>query len=92
VHPGKVRADDADELAVPIAFFPSKNEDLKDCEAFVKKLESKPFYSKSVYKYYSTVHHGWAAARANFEDEENLKEYQDVYQRLSDFFTNVLVE
>ncbi|WWC64735.1 uncharacterized protein I303_107346 [Kwoniella dejecticola CBS 10117] len=34
-------------------------------------------------------HHGWAAARANLNDAENLKQYEDVYQRTADYFTAV---
>ncbi|KAG8998153.1 hypothetical protein FRB93_013835 [Tulasnella sp. JGI-2019a] len=90
IHPGRVAADDAVELAVPIGMFPSQGEPAADCEAFMKGLESKPFASKNVYKYYSTMPHGWAAARANFADEENLKEYKDVYARATAFFKNAL--
>ena len=32
-------------------------------------------------------HHGWAAARANLSDPENLKQYEDVYQRLADYYS-----
>ena len=32
-------------------------------------------------------HHGWAAARANLKDAENLKQYEDVYRRLGEFFS-----
>lgn len=31
-------------------------------------------------------HHGWAAARADLKDEENVKQFEDVYKRLADFF------
>jgi dienelactone hydrolase len=31
-------------------------------------------------------HHGWAAARANLKNEENKKQFEDVYKRLADFF------
>lgn len=53
-------------------------------------LNGKPFASKNVYKYYSTVIHGWAGARADFKDEENLKQYKDVYSQVCTFFGNVL--
>ena len=32
-------------------------------------------------------HHGWAAARADLDDEENIKQFEDVYKRLADFFS-----
>lgn len=31
-------------------------------------------------------HHGWAAARADLDDTENKKQFEDVYKRLADFF------
>jgi hypothetical protein len=31
-------------------------------------------------------HHGWAAARADLGNEENLKQFEDVYKRLAGFF------
>jgi dienelactone hydrolase len=34
----------------------------------------------------SSRHHGWAAARANLEDSENKKAYEDIYARLASFF------
>ncbi|KAG8857633.1 hypothetical protein FRB96_005651 [Tulasnella sp. 330] len=90
IHPGRVAASDAEELAVPIAMFPSQGEDAAECEAFMKGLESKPFASKNVHKRYDTMPHGWAAARANLEDKENLKEYKDVYERTATFFKGIL--
>ncbi|WWC95014.1 hypothetical protein V866_001866 [Kwoniella sp. B9012] len=48
------------------------------------------FYpSMSDYHLYNTVHHGWAAARADLKDPENLKQYEDVYQRTADYFAKV---
>lgn len=34
-------------------------------------------------------HHGWAAARADLSNPENRKQFDDVYQRLADFFSKV---
>lgn len=31
-------------------------------------------------------HHGWAAARADLSNEENRKQYEDIYKRLADFY------
>jgi dienelactone hydrolase len=31
-------------------------------------------------------HHGWAAARADLKNEENIKQFEDVYERLAKFF------
>jgi hypothetical protein len=35
------------------------------------------------------VHHGWAAARANLDDPENKKQYEDLYGTLAGFFQAV---
>jgi len=31
-------------------------------------------------------HHGWAAARADLDDPENKKAFEDIYARLAAFF------
>lgn len=90
VHPAMVDPKDAEKLTVPIANFPSKDEPIKQVEAFEAEVQKKPFASQSVYKLYPDSHHGWAAARADLSDEGNLKNFQDVYQRLADFFNKTL--
>ncbi len=52
-------------------------------------MSKKPFAELNMYKYYGNMHHGWAGARAKLHEEENLKEYIDVQQRLGDFFNAV---
>ncbi|KAK9384427.1 dienelactone hydrolase [Lipomyces mesembrius] len=39
---------------------------------------------------YSTMHHGWMGARANLEDEANLKEYIRGYTQFAEFFKKYL--
>ncbi|SPO21908.1 related to AIM2 - cytoplasmic protein involved in mitochondrial function or organization [Ustilago trichophora] len=90
VHPAMVDAKDAANLTVPIANFPSKDEPKEDVDAFEKEIQKKPFAKDSVYKLYGESHHGWAAARADLKDEGNAKNFQDVYQRLADFFNKTL--
>ncbi|KZS90326.1 alpha/beta-hydrolase [Sistotremastrum niveocremeum HHB9708] len=89
IHPAMLAAGDVDGLAVPLAIFPSKDEPVDEYEKVVKVISTKPFASKNAYKYYPTVHHGWAAARANLSDPENLKQYEDVYSRITGFFEGV---
>ncbi|KIJ32099.1 hypothetical protein M422DRAFT_36016 [Sphaerobolus stellatus SS14] len=89
IHPAMMDATDAKHLAVPIALFPSKDEPKDVFEKVVAEISSNPFASKNAYKLYDTVHHGWAAARANLEDPENKKQYEDVYSRLSGFYKGV---
>ncbi|PWN48565.1 alpha/beta-hydrolase [Violaceomyces palustris] len=90
VHPAMVDPKDAENLTVPVANFPSKDEPQDAVDQFEKVVQSKPFASQSVYKLYKENHHGWAAARADLKDQKNLEAFQDVYQRLADFFTNTL--
>ena len=35
-------------------------------------------------------HHGWAAARADLDDPENKKQFEDVYKRLAEYFAKNL--
>lgn len=35
-------------------------------------------------------HHGWAAARADLDDPENKKQFEDVYMRLAEYFAKNL--
>ncbi|KAG8826753.1 hypothetical protein FRC19_007766 [Serendipita sp. 401] len=88
VHPAMMNAADGKNLLVPIGIFPSQDENVEEFKKMVSELESKPFASKNAYRVYPTMHHGWAAARANLDDEENLKQYKDVYSRLATFFQN----
>lgn len=48
----------------------------------------KPWADKNAYRVYPTMHHGWGGARADLEDEENKREFEDVYGRLATFFKN----
>jgi len=86
MHPAMLGPDDGEKLAVPLGMFISKDEPKDDCEKIMKSLEDKPFAAKNMYKYYPTMFHGWAAARANLEDPENKKQFEDVYARLQEFF------
>ncbi|KIO26768.1 hypothetical protein M407DRAFT_197311 [Tulasnella calospora MUT 4182] len=90
IHPGAVDPQDAEGVAVPFAMYDSKDEDKEKCDAFMKALESKPFAAKNERKRYDTMHHGWAAARGNLENEENLKEFKDVFATMSAFLNRVL--
>nr|CDI52577.1 dienelactone hydrolase [Melanopsichium pennsylvanicum 4] len=90
VHPAMVDPKDAEKLTVPIANFPSKDEPKDDVDKFEAEVQKKSFANQSVYKLYPDSHHGWASARADLKDEGNKKNFQDVYQRLADFFNKTL--
>jgi len=89
IHPAMLSAGDADSLAVPLGLFPSKDEPIDEYEKLVKAISTKPFASKNAYKHYPTMHHGWAAARADLNDPENKKQYEDVYGTLAGFYKGV---
>ncbi|PKI84675.1 carboxymethylenebutenolidase [Malassezia vespertilionis] len=88
VHPAFVAPEDANNVTVPIAFFPSKDEPKKDTDEFWRLLKEKApkAAEKSEYVYYGENHHGFAAARADLKDPSNFKAYEDVYNRLCAFF------
>jgi hypothetical protein len=52
----------------------------------VEIINTKPFASLNAYRYYGTMHHGWAGARADLSNPDNLTEFGDVYGRLALFF------
>jgi dienelactone hydrolase len=86
VHPAMLSVDDVKNLSVPLALFPSKDEDPKVVEHIVEELKKKPFWHLCRHKTYTNMHHGWAAARGDLENKENKAAYEDVYSRLAAFF------
>jgi len=52
-------------------------------------LKSKSWADKNAYHYFGETFHGFAAARANLDDAENVKHYTDLYSRLATFLTNI---
>nr|XP_019001294.1 uncharacterized protein I203_05999 [Kwoniella mangroviensis CBS 8507]OCF64755.1 hypothetical protein I203_05999 [Kwoniella mangroviensis CBS 8507] len=89
IHPAMIAPEDGENLTVPFGFYPSMDEPKDVVEKIEEAIKSKPFASKSDYHLYDTVHHGWAAARADLKNPENLKQYEDVYQRTADYFAKV---
>lgn len=88
-HPAMIAPEDGEKLSVPLGFYPSHDEPKDVIEKIVNDFKSKPFGDKCGYHLYDTVHHGWAAARANLNDPENVKQFEDVYKRLSEWFASV---
>lgn len=89
LHPAMLSADDANNLAVPLGLFISKDEPKEEYDNMIQRLSNKPFADQIAYKLYPNMFHGWAAARADLENDENKKEFEDVYSRLKDFFSSV---
>ncbi|KAG9100397.1 hypothetical protein FRC06_004173 [Ceratobasidium sp. 370] len=90
IHPAMLDVKDAENLKVPLAIFPSKDEPLDLYEQIIKTISTKPFASKNVYKVYGDMYHGWAAARADLDKPETKKAYEDVYGTSVTFFKNVI--
>ncbi|KAF8349811.1 dienelactone hydrolase [Amanita rubescens] len=90
IHPAMLSAKDADKLTIPLAIYISKNEPVYQYNNILQTLSNKPFAVRNDHKHYTNMFHGWAAARANLENAENKKEYEDVYTRLAAFFHKTL--
>ncbi|CUA72478.1 putative AIM2 family protein C30D10,14 [Schizosaccharomyces pombe 972h-] [Rhizoctonia solani] len=90
IHPAFLDVKDAENLKVPIGLFPSKDEPLDEYEKIIKSISTKPFASKNAYKVYPDMPHGWAAARADLEDPQNKKQYEDVYGTAVTFYKGVI--
>jgi len=86
VHPAMLNANDAAKLTIPLAMYISKDESVEEYNKINDIISKKPFASKSDSKIYTNMFHGFAAARANLENEENKKEFEDVYGKLVAFF------
>ena len=89
VHPAMVDAADAKDLTAPIMMLASKDEPADDVSKFKDNLPSS-VKDQSVVETYDNMFHGWAAARANLDDEENKKEFKRAYEQLSTFFTKLV--
>lgn len=91
LHPAFVDVEEAKNLTIPVAFFPSRDEPKADADAFWAAVQAKPeIASKSEYKYYDNMHHGWGAARADLKNQDNYFAFQDVYTRVAEFFKRTL--
>ncbi|TFK36788.1 dienelactone hydrolase [Crucibulum laeve] len=91
VHPAMLSVDDAKKLAIPLAIYISNDEPVDEYNGIVDVLAKKPFAANTDHKHYKNMFHGWAAARADLKNDENKKEYEDVYSKLADFFHKTLV-
>jgi len=86
VHPAFIINADADNLMVPLGFYPSKDEP-NDMIQYVSSVASaKPFAAKNDFHHFDTVHHGFAGARAKPSDPENKKQFELFYSKASAFF------
>jgi len=90
IHPAMLNASDGDKLSVPLGLYPSKDEPTDEYEKLLGVIAKKPFADKNAHKHYKNMFHGWAAARADLDNEENRKEFEDVYCELVKYFQKAL--
>jgi hypothetical protein len=74
IHPAMLSASDAENLSVPLGLYPSKDEPTDEYKKLLDVIAKKPFAEKNAHKHYTTMFHGWAAARADLTDPENKKQ------------------
>ncbi|KAJ7630587.1 Alpha/Beta hydrolase protein [Roridomyces roridus] len=90
VHPAMLSVEDARKLTVPLGIYISKDESTEEYIKILEVIAKKPFATKNDNKYYSNMFHGWAAARADLNVQDNKEEFQDLYTRLAEFFSKTL--
>ncbi|KAJ3054136.1 hypothetical protein HK097_002566 [Rhizophlyctis rosea] len=88
VHPSFHTLETVKGLKVPVAYLPSQNE--SDFKPLLDSLSHLPFASKNVHVRFDDVHHGFAAARANYDDPVNVKRSGEAVQVLKAFYESVL--
>ncbi|GBE78460.1 hypothetical protein BKA93DRAFT_870124 [Sparassis latifolia] len=89
VHPAMLSAPDTENLQVPLGLYPTKDESYEEYEKMLSIVSKKPFAAKNDTKYYNEMFHGFAGARADLNNAENKKFFEDLYGNLIKFYTNV---
>ncbi|KAJ7225897.1 Alpha/Beta hydrolase protein [Mycena pura] len=90
VHPAMLSVSDAEQLTVPLAIYPSKDEPVDEYVKILQEVAKKPFASRCDNKLYADMFHGWAAARADLTNQNNKEQFEDLYTRLAQFFSKNL--
>ncbi|KAL4967884.1 Alpha/Beta hydrolase protein [Aspergillus stella-maris] len=88
VHPGRMDVADVENLSIPHAVLASKDEPVKDVEAYDELIKKKGL--GGYVETYGSMWHGWMGARADLVKEESLKEYIRGYKQVADFFEKYL--
>lgn len=74
-HPAMLDANDAGGVGIPMALLASKEEDAEEVKKFKEALKVTNFVDT-----WWTQVHGWLAARADLDDPEVKKEYENGYK------------
>ncbi|CAM0139611.1 hypothetical protein VKS41_004568 [Umbelopsis sp. WA50703] len=85
IHPSFFAVEDAEGAQAPLLLIPSKDE--ADLTAFMEVLSKKPFGDKCEHHRFDDVHHGFAAARGNWEEDTlDKKRATEAIQLTANFF------
>ncbi|KAK5992143.1 putative AIM2 family protein C30D10.14 [Cladobotryum mycophilum] len=87
-HPGLLDENDARALTCPHIMLAAPDEPV-DLVAKYKEVLAEPG-KEGVVETYETMFHGWMGARANLQDEKNVKEFQRGYKRVGEYFAKHL--
>ncbi|GAA96011.1 uncharacterized protein L969DRAFT_46981 [Mixia osmundae IAM 14324] len=88
-HPARLDPQESKAISCPFFFAPTKDEAKEECEAYFAEIKSnRSIAEKSIYKRYE-AYHGFAGARAKLDDPTYRADFEDFYQRATDFFKSV---
>ncbi|KAJ2919319.1 hypothetical protein MD484_g1097, partial [Candolleomyces efflorescens] len=90
IHPAMLSVEDAKKLTIPLAIYVSNDEPEDEYNKILDVIGKKSFASLNDHKYYKNMFHGWAAARGDLNNEDNKREYEDVYGKLVQFLKDTL--
>ncbi|OZJ02613.1 hypothetical protein BZG36_04286 [Bifiguratus adelaidae] len=88
IHPSFISIDDAKSAQAPVMVLATKDE--PDMTEYMEQLYAKPFGSKCTFTRFEDMHHGFAAARGDWENKEQNKRATEAIRLTVDFFRNNL--
>ena len=77
VHPAFIQDSDANDISTPFCLIDSSDEPKDVMDSFITKVEGKVGKDNVFRNRYDTFH-GFCAGRANYQDEKNAKDANDV--------------
>jgi len=88
IHPSMLNVADAESAEAPLLILPSKTE--MDMTPLLDVLAQKPFGNLCYHQRFDDMHHGWVAARGDYDDELNGKRATEAIQLTYNFFQKVM--
>ncbi|KAK9686180.1 hypothetical protein K7432_015246 [Basidiobolus ranarum] len=86
IHPSFLADEDAEHAQAPILLIPTKDE--PDFTEFMNILSKKPFGDKCQQHRFDDMFHGFAAARGDYTNAQNVKRATEAIQLTGDFFNS----